>query len=112
MSNLAERNCEPCQSGVPPLSAEEMEPLMRQLDEGWKVVDDHHLHRVFRFKNFVRAMAFANGVGDMAEEQGHHPDLHIAWGKVGVEIWTHKIKGLHEADFVFAAKCEVLRGAE
>ena len=108
MSNLAERSCEPCQSGVPPLRAEEMEPLLGQLDAGWEVVDDHHLHRTFRFKDFVRAMAFANRLGDMAEEQGHHPDLHIAWGKVGVEIWTHKIKGLHEADFVFAAKCDAL----
>ena len=108
MSNLAERNCEPCRSGVPPLSAEEMEPLLGQLDAGWEVVDDHHLRRTFRFKDFVRAMAFADRVGDMAEEQGHHPDLHIAWGRVGVEIWTHKIKGLHEADFVFAAKCDTL----
>ena len=108
MSNLAQRDCEPCKSGVPPLNAEEMEPLTRQLDADWQVVDYDHLRRIFRFKNFVDALAFANILGDMAEEQGHHPDLHIAWGRVGVEIWTHKIKGLHEADFVFAAKCDVL----
>ncbi len=108
MSDLAERNCEPCRSGVPPLTAEEIEPLHVQLDPGWEVVDSHHLHRLYEFRNFAEALAFTNRVGVMAEEQGHHPDLYVAWGKVGVEIWTHKIKGLHEADFVFAAKCDAL----
>ncbi len=108
MSELAARRCEPCRSGVPPLAPEQMAPLRSQLDADWDVVDGHHLKREFRFKNFALALAYTNRVGDMAEEQGHHPDLHLAWGVVGVEIWTHKIDGLHEADFVFAAKCDAL----
>ncbi len=72
------------------------------------MVDAHHLQREFRFKNFAQALAYTNRVGEMAEEQGHHPDLHLAWGRVGIEIWTHQIDGLHEADFVFAAKCDAL----
>ncbi len=108
MTQLAERRCEPCRAGVPPLGAEEIAPLRAQLDDAWEVVDAHHLQREFRFKNFAQALAYTNRVGEMAEEQGHHPDLHLAWGRVGVEIWTHKIDGLHEADFVFAAKCDAL----
>ena len=108
MKDLASRRCEPCKSGVPPLGQPEIKPLLDQLDESWEVVEDHHLSRSYKFKNFVEALAYVNRVGEMAEEQGHHPDLHLAWGKVGVEIWTHKINGLHEADFIFAAKCDQL----
>lgn len=108
MSDLAQRNCEPCSSSAAPLTPEEIEPLHAQVDPEWEVVDYHHLHRLYKVKDFAAALALANRIGAMAEEQGHHPDLTIAWGKVGVEIWTHKIKGLHEADFVFAAKCDAL----
>ncbi len=108
MSELAKRSCEPCRSGVPPLTPDEMAPLRAELDPAWEVVRDHHLHREYKFKNFREALDFVNRVGEMAEEQGHHPDIALAWGKVGVEIWTHKIDGLHEADFVFAAKCDTL----
>ena len=111
-SNLASRDCEPCRSGLPPLTPEEIRPLYAQLDPGWEAVDNHHLRRLYRFPDFAQALGFVNRVGEMAEEQGHHPDLHLAWGKVVVEVWTHKIGGLHEADFVFAAKCDVLRGPE
>ena len=108
MSELASRQCTPCKSGVSPLSAQEIEPLLSQLESGWAVVDHHHLARTYAFKNFAQALAFVNRVGEMAEEQGHHPDLYLAWGKTRVEIWTHKINGLHEADFVLAAKCDAL----
>lgn len=108
MADLAARDCEPCTSSDAPLGAAAIAPLKAELDAQWRVVDEHHLGRVFKFKNFRLALDYANRVGEMAEEQGHHPDLHVAWGKVGVEIWTHKIKGLHEADFVFAAKCDRL----
>jgi len=108
MRDLAERRCEPCKSGVPPLSAAEIAPLLAKLDSEWRVVDGHHLSRIYRFQNFRLALDYVNAVGALAEEQGHHPDLQLAWGKVGVEIWTHKIDGLHEADFVFAAKCDRL----
>jgi 4a-hydroxytetrahydrobiopterin dehydratase len=105
-ASLADRRCEPCRGGVPPLTAEQRAPLLAELDPDWEVVDGHHLARTYRFRNFAGALAFTNQVGTLAEDQGHHPDLHLAWGRVRVEIWTHKIDGLHEADFVFAAKCD------
>jgi 4a-hydroxytetrahydrobiopterin dehydratase len=108
MTDLAARSCEPCRSGAKPLDAEEIAPLKGELGEAWQVVDGHHLRRVFEFQDFAEALAYTNRVGEMAEEQGHHPDLHLAWGRVGVEVWTHKIDGLHEADFIFAAKCDAL----
>lgn len=108
MSELAQRRCEPCKSGVPPLTAEEIQPLRAQIHADWEAVENHHLRRVYKFKNFERALDYVNRVGEMAEQQGHHPDIHLAWGKVGIEVWTHKIDGLHEADFIFAAKCDQL----
>ncbi len=108
MSELAARQCTPCKSGVPPLDANAIAPLLSQLEGDWEVVNQHHLARTYKFKNFAQALEFVNRVGQMAEEQGHHPDLYLAWGKTRVEIWTHKINGLHEADFVFAAKCDTL----
>ncbi len=108
MSELASRQCTPCKSGVPPLDANETVPLLSQLEDEWEVVNQHHLARTYKFKNFAQALEFVNRIGQMAEEQGHHPDLYLAWGKTRVEIWTHKINGLHEADFVFAAKCDTL----
>ena len=108
MSELASRQCTPCKSGASPLSARDMQPLQSQLEPGWEVVDNHHLTRSYKFKNFAEALAFVNRIGQMAEEQGHHPDLYLAWGQARVEIWTHKINGLLEADFVFAAKCDPL----
>ncbi len=107
---LAERQCIPCAGGTPPLTPEEVGPLLAQL-EGWEVVDNHHLTKQYKFRNFAEALAFVNRVGELAEEEGHHPDLHLAWGKVGVEIWTHKIDGLSESDFVFSAKCDRLFAA-
>ena len=106
MSDLASRNCEPCRSAQAPLGAAEIAPLHAQIDPGWEVVDEHHLERTYKFPDFKAALAFTNEVGALAEEYFHHPDIALAWGKVGVVIWTHKIKGLHEADFVFAAKCD------
>jgi 4a-hydroxytetrahydrobiopterin dehydratase len=108
MAHLADRTCEPCKGGVPPLTAEQWQPLQAQIDPAWEVVDAHHLAREYEFKDFAAALAFVNRVGALAEEVFHHPDLTLAWGRVGVEIWTHKIKGLHEADFIFAAKCDRL----
>jgi 4a-hydroxytetrahydrobiopterin dehydratase len=106
MTDLASRDCVPCKGGVPPLGEAETRPLLEQLDEGWEIVEDHHLGRTYRFENFRTALDYVNAVGEMAENVGHHPDLALAWGRVGVEIWTHKIDGLHEADFIFAAKCD------
>lgn len=104
MNDLAEQSCVPCKGGVPPMDAEEAERLLARLDEGWDVVETHHLERTYEFSDFAEALAFVNAIGAIAEEQGHHPDIHLAWGRVGVEIWTHKIDGLTESDFVLAAK--------
>ena len=106
MKDLASRQCVPCKGGVPPLTAAEIAPLRAQLDPAWEVVEDHHLSRLYRFKDFKEALESVVRVGEMAEEQQHHPDLYLAWGRVRVEIWTHKIDGLTESDFVFAAKCD------
>jgi 4a-hydroxytetrahydrobiopterin dehydratase len=102
---LADRRCVPCQGGTPPLTRDEIAPLVAQLD-GWRVVEDRMLVKVFRFKNFVEAVAFVNAITPVAEAENHHPDLGVSWGKVQVELWTHKIKGLSEADFVMAAKID------
>ena len=103
--SLADQVCVPCKGGVPPLTPDQIAPLLAQLD-GWDVEEHKKLSRTYRFKNFAEAMAFANRVAAIAEEQGHHPDLHVSWGKVRVEVWTHKIDGLTESDFYFAAKCD------
>ena len=103
---LASKQCVPCRGGVPPLAGDELQALSQQLGQGWEVVDTHHLSKEFTFKNFADALAYVNRVGEIAETQNHHPDLYLAWGKVRVEIWTHKINGLTESDFIFAAKAD------
>ena len=103
--NLAKRTCVPCKGGVPPLTETQGAELLRQI-EGWETVRNHHLRKEFPFPDFIQALAALNRIGALAEEQGHHPDLHLAWGKVGVEIWTHKIDGLTESDFILAAKID------
>ena len=107
MSGLADRECVPCKGGIAPLTPEEIEPLLAQLG-GWEVADGHHLRKALKFPDFVTALAFVNRVGELAEEVNHHPDLTLGWGRVGIEIWTHKIDGLAEADFVFAARVDRL----
>lgn len=104
---LAQKTCVSCHGGVPPLPADEAAALLAQIP-GWEIVDNHHLVRSYRFKGFAEALAFVNRVGAIAEEQNHHPDIWLAWGKVRIEIWTHKINGLTESDFIFAAKIDVL----
>jgi len=110
MPNLADRTCVPCRGGVPPLTADAIAPLLAQLD-GWRVVDGHHLEKRYKLVNFAAALDLVNRIGAIAEAQNHHPDLFLAWGVVGVTIWTHKINGLTESDFVFAAKCDAVRAA-
>jgi 4a-hydroxytetrahydrobiopterin dehydratase len=105
MSTLAARNCIPCKGGVPPLKSEEIKPLIDQL-EGWTVVDEHHLTKTYKFPDFAEALRFVNHTGEIAEKEWHHPDIYLAWGKVTVEIWTHKINGLTESDFILSAKLD------
>ena len=105
MSDLASKTCVPCRGGTPPLAGLELQALAKEVPQ-WKVVDGHHLTRTFTFPDFRRALAFVNKVGELAEEQGHHPDILLAWGKVEVTTWTHKINGLSEGDFILAAKID------
>ncbi len=109
-SPLAKKRCIPCKGDTPPLAGDALVALSMQLTGpgDWNVIDEHHLDGAFRFANFREALDFTVKVGELAEEQFHHPDIHLAWGRVRVEIWTHKIDGLTESDFVFAAKCDVL----
>ena len=102
--------CVPCQGGVPPLKGEELQSFYQDLGNGWEVVEEHHLKKRFNFPNFKTSLEFVNKVGALAEGIGHHPEIHFGWGFVEVQIYTHKINGLHEADFVFAAKTDKLLG--
>ncbi len=108
MSQLAEKRCIPCRGGILPLTAEEIKPLLDQL-EGWSVIDNHHLQKLVQFPDFKTALDFTNQVGTLAEEEDHHPDIYLAWGKVELTLWTHKIDGPTESDFVMAAKADQIR---
>lgn len=116
MSELARKDCIPCRGGVPPLGAGEIEALLAQIDPAWRVLERSSekfgtiqlLQRDYACEDFAQALRLAAAIGEMAEAQQHHPDLHVRWGNLGVEIWTHKIGGLTESDFVFAAKCDAI----
>ena len=109
MTALAEKECVPCKGGVPPLKGQDLAKLKEQLGSGWRVVNEHHLEREYKFKDFREALDFTNKVGELAEAQGHHPDIYLAWGKVKLTIWTHKVDGLTESDFILAAKADRLQ---
>ncbi len=107
MAGLDQKTCIPCRGDVPPLTPEESAVFAAQV-RGWSVVDNHHIERSYSFRNFADALTFVNAVGEIAEEQGHHPDIYFTWGKARVTIWTHKINGLTESDFILAAKIDRL----
>ncbi len=113
--SLADNKCIPCRGGVPPVQADRAQALLKELGRGWSLNQAGHLERLYTFKDFALALAYVNKVGAVAEAEGHHPDLYLAWGKCKVEIWTHKINGLTESDFYMAAKAdrefEQFRGA-
>jgi len=104
--HLAKKHCTPCRGGVPPLKGVELTQLHRQLDDGWHIIDEHHLEKEYSFPDFLEALAFTNRLGEIAEQEGHHPDILLSYGKVKVQIWTHKINGLSESDFILAAKTD------
>jgi len=106
MSDLANKDCVPCKGGTPPLAGKALDDLQAELGNGWQVVDGHQLEKTFKFPNFVDALAFVNRVGEVAEQQGHHPDLELGWGRVKITLWTHAANGLTESDFVLAAKAD------
>ncbi len=107
---LTDKHCIPCKGGVPPLATEVVNKLLLELKADWQLNTIGHLHKIYLFKDFMSAMNFAFKIAAIAEQEGHHPNLSIAWGKCGVEIWTHKINGLTESDFILAAKIEALLG--
>jgi 4a-hydroxytetrahydrobiopterin dehydratase len=107
MSDLASKTCVPCRGGVPALKGEHLHNYSHQLPQ-WNVVEEHHITRTFTFPDFKDALDFVNRVGEVAEDQGHHPDFLLTWGKVEVTLWTHKVNGLTESDFIMAAKIDSL----
>lgn len=108
MTDLIQKKCLPCTAGATPLSREEAATLLSQVPEWTLGGEGTEISRTFRFPDFKGALAFANRVGDLAEEEGHHPDLLVSWGKVKVLLSTHAIKGLSENDFILAAKIDAL----
>jgi 4a-hydroxytetrahydrobiopterin dehydratase len=105
MSELSSRQCVPCRGGVPALTDDQIAPLLGQLN-GWEVINAHHLKKNYGFADFKESLAFVNRIGELAEEQGHHPDICFGWGQAEITIWTHKIDGLTESDFILAAKID------
>jgi len=108
MTDLASRECVPCKGGIPALEGEELIGLHSELGNDWQLVDGHHLDKTYRFSNFVEALEFANRVGALAEEVNHHPEIRLSWGWARLIIYTHKIDGLTESDFFWAAKADKL----
>jgi 4a-hydroxytetrahydrobiopterin dehydratase len=108
MGKLTKKKCVPCVKGTLALNKEECRAFHKELGESWDLIEEHHIEKFFTFKNFKEALAFVNAIGDVAEEEGHHPDLMLSYGKVGVKIWTHIIQGLSENDFILAAKIDAL----
>jgi len=108
MGTLDKKSCIPCRGGVEPLAGDRLREYAALLDERWQVVDEHHLFRRYTFGDFCQGLDFVNRVGELAEDEGHHPDLHLAYGKVEITLWSHKIDGLHENDFILAAKIDRL----
>ena len=108
MGTLDKKSCVPCRGGIEPLKGQALKEYAALLDERWQVIDEHHLHREYTFSDFRHGLEFVNQVGELAENEGHHPDLYLAYGKVGITLWTHKIGGLGENDFILAAKIDRL----
>jgi len=105
-NTLAKKKCVPCSSGTPPLRGKEVHELKKQLGNNWSLIDEHHLEKEYLFPDFRKALTFTNKIGELAEREGHHPDIYLSWGKVKISLWTHKIDGLSENDFILAAKCD------
>jgi 4a-hydroxytetrahydrobiopterin dehydratase len=106
-TELAAKRCVPCHGGMPTLTETEVARLIGELD-GWRVEGGKRIVKTFKRKDFVDAVAFVDGIVPIAEGEGHHPDLHVSWGKLGVEVWTHAVGGLTENDFILAAKIDEL----
>ena len=107
-STLAQKKCIPCMGGIPPLKGGPLQELHRQLGNGWYLIDEHHIEKEFQFQTFREALEYVKKVGELAEEQGHHPVILLDFHKVKLTVWTHKVDGLVESDFILAAKADSL----
>ena len=107
-SELAKKECKPSQGGTPPLKGEVLKKMLNALGGGWQVLDEQKLEKEYKFPNFAQALNFVNRVGEVAEKENHHPDIYFTWGQARIQIWTHKIQGLTESDFILAAKIDEL----
>jgi len=107
MENLSNKKCVPCQGGIPKLTGEQSKIYLVDLNE-WLLINDHHIEKTYQFPDFKSALQFVNLVGEIAEDENHHPNINFTWGKVEISIWTHKIDGLHENDFILAAKIDAI----
>lgn len=105
-SKLSERRCEACSPDTPPLKGQILREFYDRLNEGWQLINDHHLEKTYRFKNFRQALEFVNKMGEMSEEEGHHPEIFLTWGKVKLTVYTHAIDALSENDFIWASKAD------
>lgn len=110
--DLAKKECKPCNKETKALKGDALKNLKGELGQEWRVVNEHHLEKEYSFENFKEALDFTNRVGEIAEKENHHPDVYLAWGKVGLKLWTHNIEGLSENDFIFAAKADEAKGSE
>lgn len=108
MTNLADKKCVPCEGGVPPMKQEEIKKFLTEI-AGWSVSGDAKILREFKFKDFKASMAFINKVAELAEAEGHHPDIYISYNKVGLELFTHAVGGLTENDMILAAKINLIK---
>ncbi|MFP4356521.1 MAG: 4a-hydroxytetrahydrobiopterin dehydratase [Phycisphaerae bacterium] len=106
MSQLSEKSCKPCNEGGQPLTGDRLEEYAGQVDDDWKVVEEHHIERTFQFDDFQGALDFVNRVGAVAEEEGHHPNISFTWGKATIKLYTHEMDGLSPNDFIVAAKID------
>ncbi len=104
--NLHEEKCVPCMGGVSPMNEDEIEELVSEVNINWKVIKNHHLERKWEFDDFEKALKFVNDTGEICENEGHHANYEFGWGQVKILIWTHKIDGLTNSDFILAAKID------
>lgn len=107
--NLKKMKCTVCQVGAPKLKPKEIKEYLKKINRNWKLIKNHHIERVFKFKDFKKALSFTNKVGKLCEKEGHHADIHLSYGRVKVITYTHKINGLHENDFILAAKIDSIK---
>jgi 4a-hydroxytetrahydrobiopterin dehydratase len=108
-SDLAKKECQPCKEGTPPLKGGALKQMQSQLGNDWQVLNEEKLEKQFKFPDFKQALAFVNRVGEIAEQQNHHPDIYFTWGQARIQLSTHSIGGLSESDFIMAAKISELK---